>query len=93
MDNYKSCIDCKKIKSDYEFDWRSDRNCRRTQCKHCRILAQKRRYKTYKENSPSTKNNGTKARCIQKNLICDIDSEYLESIFSGICPITGEKLN
>lgn len=86
----KVCSTCKDEKPLEEFDARPERSAksRRTVCIICRREGQRRRYKKHCEENPfKVKLNKAKARAERFDLPFDLDAEYLESLWTGICPV------
>lgn len=90
----KSCSGCGKTKDDCEFPLRKDRsNRRRPYCFICTNNISRARYKKYKENSPfKLKSNRAKSRSQFLKVPFNLTPEYLESIWTGICPVFGSSI-
>lgn len=91
----RTCNICEKFQSWDNFPTRSDRpGKRRTVCRDCKKLGQRRRYAKHKEtNFFRWKTTVTKSRSQKLRVPFDLDPEYLESIWTGFCPITGQQLD
>lgn len=93
----RTCISCKKTKKITEFYSRRNEKYRektyRTKCKTCNSKDQRERYKKYKQTNPfKCRCAKIKARAKSKNLKFNLTPEYLESIWTGICPISKIKI-
>lgn len=85
---------CRGCSIDRELDLfpaRNDRSGRlRPYCYQCANIISRARYDTHKRTMPfKLKCSRAKARSIKLNLDFDITPEYLESIWTGVCPVFG----
>ena len=84
----RMCSFCRQERDLSNFDYRSDRKTYRTNCKKCRSKKQKERYNKYKINSPfKCRATKLKAKCKHHNIRYNLTAEYLESIWTGKCPV------
>lgn len=87
----KTCIACKETKATSDFH----KNCRTsdgidTRCKKCKkIEAKLRRENNYFQCYISTK----RSECKRKGYAFNLTAEYLEDLWTGICPIFGVHLH
>lgn len=82
------CRICRKFKDLSLFDYRKDRNSFRTECQQCRAVRQAKNYTNYKTNSPfKCRATKLKAKCKHELIRYNLTSEYLESIWTGKCPV------
>ncbi len=91
----KTCQSCKETKLVEEFPTRKDNSGRtRPYCKNCSKDVQKARYAYYRQNNPF-KHRCTRSRTRAKSLkvAFDLTPEYLQSIWTGVCPVLGVSLN
>jgi hypothetical protein len=91
----KVCRGCEATKEDSEFPVRKDRSGRlRPYCRDCSNRISKARYRNHKRNSPF-KHRCTRAKSRASNLNVDFDltPEYLESIWTGFCPVLGVPID
>ena len=89
------CKSCNIYKEDTEFTTRKDRSGRlRPYCKTCSNNIQKARYKAHRANSPFLHRcTRAKSRATGLGVAFDLTPDYLESIWTGTCPILGVSLN
>lgn len=92
------CIDCLEDKPEEEFALRSSEKYRqgkrRTRCKPCSRVAQKRRYNDHRINAFfKHKATRAKSRASALKVPFDLDEAYLESIWTDTCPVLGISLN
>lgn len=88
------CSSCLEAKSQSCFSERKDRSGRlRPYCKECSKNIQRARYSVYKREQPF-KLKATRARSRAQSLKVpyDLDAEYLESIWTGTCPVFHTKI-
>lgn len=90
----KKCRKCSEVRSTDCFEFRSDRQSYRAVCNTCRSSGQRRRYETYRKKAWFL-HKATRARTRSKwlGVPFDLDSGYLESIWTGFCPISGIHLD
>lgn len=90
----KECQGCRKNKPLNEYPNRGDGSGRlRPYCHLCSRDIIKARYRAHKNNSPFIwKCTKIKSSAKSRNLPFDLTPEYLESIWSGVCPITNVNL-
>lgn len=90
------CNSCKQEKSEEQFAKRNDtyrRGKYRKTCRECHRQKSRKNYKNYKLNSPFlSRHTKMKSSCKIRNIPYELDEKYLEEIWTGFCPITGEKL-
>lgn len=94
-DDLKLCKTCNQTKKLDQFDNRPERgaNSKRTVCTSCRAEGQRRRYKKHcLENPFKIKVTKAKQRSIKLGLPFNLDQEYLESIWTGVCPALGIEI-
>jgi len=91
----QTCTHCQISKEDLEFPVRNDRSGRlRPYCKSCSNNIQRSRYEVYKKRNPFLhKCNRAKSRASQLKLPFNLTPDYLESLWTGTCPITGEAIS
>lgn len=85
------CQACSKYLPITEYPVRNDRSGRyRPYCKECAKDGQRARYAAHKRESPF-KLKMTRARSRAQNLRVpfDLTAEYIESIWTGVCPVFG----
>jgi hypothetical protein len=89
----KRCRKCRAVQDISEFAFRSERQSYRSICKGCKRIAQKERYNNHRTNS-WFKLKCTRARSRSQHIRIpfDLTPEYLESIWTGFCPVTGIEL-
>jgi hypothetical protein len=89
------CKKCHYWKPEKEFAERSDRpGSRRGVCRECRNKNQKNRYEKYKQDSFFLyKNTRAKSRAASLGVPFDLTPEFLESIWTDYCPITGKLMS
>jgi len=88
------CRGCSEDKETTEFPERKDRSGRlRPYCRECANEIERVRYSTHRKLSPF------KHKCVRvkysaasKGIPYDLTPEYLESIWTGFCPILGAKI-
>ena len=88
------CQSCNAEKSVKDFPVRNDRSGRlRPYCKQCANNISRARYQHHKNTKPFT-HRCTRARIRAKSLKVpfDLTPEYLESIWTGICPVTKKQI-
>lgn len=90
-----TCQGCQKDKPPDQYSSRSDRSGRlRPYCKLCSNDIQRARYHNHKIRSPfkhlCTR---VKARAKSKGVPFNLTPEYLESIWTGFCPVLGVGLS
>ena len=83
------CRSCEKDKPIDSFPVRKDRSGRRRPyCSECANNAQRARYNSHKKNSPFLHRcTRAKSRASRLKVPFDLTPEYLESIWTGICPV------
>lgn len=74
---------------------RNDRSGKyRPYCKQCARDAQKARYSRHKRHSPfKLKASRARSRSQFLKVPFDLDAEYLESIWTGVCPVLGVSIS
>lgn len=89
------CQNCEEDKPEEFFSLRKDSsNRRRPYCKDCAREEQKARYNFHRKNNPFLHRcTRAKSRASSLRLPFDLTPEYLESIWSGKCPVLGVDLN
>lgn len=89
------CQNCQEEKDESLFSVRNDRSSRlRPYCRDCANNASKARYSYYKRSSPFRHRCcRAKQRAVQLKLDFDLTAEYLESIWTGKCPVLGIELD
>jgi hypothetical protein len=91
-----TCSTCNVEKEESNFPIRNEKyriGKYRTTCKECKNIKQKVNYKNYKRNNPFlARHTKMKASCKQRNIPYNLDEIYLQEIWTGFCPITGEQL-
>jgi len=89
----KRCRRCRKDQDISEFTFRSERQSYRSICKSCKRIAQKERYNNHRTNA-WFKLKCTRARSRSQHIKVpfNLTAEYLESIWTGYCPVTGIEL-
>ena len=93
-DDLKRCKCCEESKSVDNFPSRYDNSGRiRPYCKECAKDSQKSRYKAHKRDSYfKLKSSRARSRSQYLKVPFDLDAGYLESIWTGFCPVTGVPL-
>lgn len=88
------CRGCEEDHPESFYPKRNDRSGRlRPYCNTCTNSINKKRYDRYKRESPfKLKASRAKLRAAKYNLDFNLDEEYLESIWTGICPVFGEPI-
>ena len=88
------CKSCKEDKPQDQFPLRKDKSERhRPYCKTCANDSQRARYSSHKREQPfKLKTTRAKARAQFLKLPFDLDPEYLESIWTGFCPVLGVEI-
>ena len=88
------CRSCDIEKEDSEFHVRKDRSNRlRPYCKLCSNDIVRARYNAHKRFSPfKLRCSRAKARSLFLNLPFDLTPEYLQSIWTGKCPVTNKNI-
>lgn len=83
------CNSCEKDLDIDQFPVRNDRSGRlRPYCYSCANESQRARYLKYKRTQPfKLKNVRTKIKAKRDNVPFDLTPEYLESIWTGVCPV------
>jgi hypothetical protein len=92
----KVCQGCEQEKDISEYPLRKDRKnpVRRPYCNACRNDAQRARYSHHKRTQPfKLKTSRAKVRATALGVPFNLDPEYLESIWTGTCPISGIPLH
>ncbi len=89
------CQCCELLKSRSDFPTRNDRSNRlRPYCKECANTAQRARYVYHKRTEPfKHKCRRAKTRAKSLGVPFDLTPEYLESIWTGMCPVSGEHID
>lgn len=90
-----ACQSCALVKLVSEFPVRNDRSGRyRPYCKDCAKDSQRARYAAHKRQQPF-KLRATRARSRAQGLRVpfDLTADYLESIWSGTCPVLGVEIH
>jgi hypothetical protein len=89
------CQSCEKDKDPTEFPIRKDRSDKlRPYCKVCANDINKARYSSHRKNNPFLHRcTRAKSRAASLELPFDLTPEYLESIWTGVCPVLGVELN
>ena len=91
----KICQSCEIEKDESEFSSRTDRSGRlRPYCKECAKDVQRARYVHHKRTAPF-KHKCTRAKSRSQHLKVpfDLTPEYLESIWTGVCPVSGVEIS
>lgn len=93
-DDFMICTLCNKPLPSSEFPIRSDRPQHiRSRCKPCKRICDKKSYRKRKnEDYYKYKEQRIRSRASSLKVKCDVDAEYLESIWTGICPVFGIKI-
>ena len=88
-DKGKECRGCLKFKRLEEYPIRKDRGGKlRPYCSECANDIVRKRYDSHKRNSPfKLRATRARARSLYINKHCDLTPEYLESIWTGLCPV------
>lgn len=89
------CRGCQQDKPTVEFPVRKDRSGRlRPYCTSCASNAQRSRYSSHRKNRPFL-HRCTRARSRASGLGVpfDLTPEYLESIWTGVCPVLKQPIN
>lgn len=89
------CRNCQQEKDETEFPVRNDRSGRlRPYCKVCANDIGRSRYKAHRANSPFRHRcTRAKSRAARLGVPFDLTPEFLESIWTGVCPVLGVKLD
>jgi hypothetical protein len=89
------CQSCNEEKEIIEFPVRKDNSFRhRPYCKSCCNNIQRARYAHHKKNNPFLhRYTRVKNRCLGRGIPFNITPEYLEKIWTGVCPVLGIELN
>lgn len=89
------CNGCLVEYPDSEFPLRADRSgIRRPYCGDCRRNISRARYAAYKRNSPfKLRSLRLKSAAQFKKVPYDLDADYLESIWTGKCPVFGMDIH
>ena len=89
------CQSCEEDKELSEFPVRKDRSGRlRPYCKTCANKIGRARYTSHRKNNPFLHRcTRAKNRASGLGLPFDLTPEYLESIWTGTCPVLGVSLN
>lgn len=96
MGSDKSVCQCCNLELDLnEFPVRKDRSGRRRPyCKKCVNNENRSRYLYYKKSNPfKLKTNRMKIKSKRDKVPFDLTPEYLESIWTGVCPVSGIKIS
>ena len=90
----KICRGCDLEKQEEDFPARNDRSGRRRPyCSECVNKINKSRYNRYKKESPfKLKASRARQRAAAQGLPFDLDEEYLESLWTGICPVFDQPI-
>lgn len=91
----KQCQGCQQFKNKEEFPLRKDRKTStyRPYCKTCHNDISRARYKKHKRTQPfKLRASRIKSRASNLKVPFDLTPEYLESIWTGVCPISGVPL-
>lgn len=90
----KVCQGCGESRNESDFPVRNDRSGRlRPYCKDCRNDVQRARYKHHRTTKPFLHRcTRAKSRAKSLSVAFDLTPEYLESIWTGYCPIRGVEL-
>jgi hypothetical protein len=86
------CRGCEKEKPEESFPMRKDypKHTRRPYCYECARNIERARYERYKRESPfKHKASRARSRASSLKVPCDIDEDYLESIWTDTCPVLG----
>jgi hypothetical protein len=88
------CNTCNETKSEDELVPRPDRKTKyRNICKSCRNENQRKTYYERKKTNPFIfKHQKLRGAAKYNGLDYDLDPEFLKSIWSGVCPISGEEI-
>lgn len=91
----KECRGCKVEKDESQFPVRKDRGGKlRPYCRDCASNIVKVRYNVHKETSPfKLKCSKARSRSQYLKVPFDLTPEYLESIWTGYCPVLKEKIH
>ena len=90
------CRGCDKEKHEEDFPMRKDypKTSRRPYCHLCVADISRARYKSHQRNQPfKLKASRAASKASSNKVPCDVDAEYLESIWTDVCPIFGDKLD
>lgn len=88
------CQACDKELPEDQFPYRTDTKKRRPYCGECARDAQRSRYIHHRKSQPfKHKAARIKSRASSLGVPCDLDQEYLEGIWTGICPVYGFPIN
>ena len=80
-----SCAKCKELKPEDAFNVNS--KTKRGREVYCKICRSKRHSESYEANLFVWIHRLKKSECKKKGLAYNLDPEYIESIWTGICPI------
>lgn len=88
-DDKKECRGCLETKSLNEFPARKDRSGKlRPYCKNCSNNISRKRYEAHRRTNPfKLRATRARARSLWLNKPCDLTADYLESIWTGVCPV------
>lgn len=87
------CSFCKQSRSLENFDYRNDRKSYRPYCKKCRTKKQRKNYAKYKTTSPfKCRATKLKAKCKHQKIKYNLNSDYLQSIWTGKCPVFNRRI-
>lgn len=89
------CQSCDEDKNLSEFPVRNDRSGRlRPYCRDCANDAQSSRYQSHRKNKPFLHRcTRAKSRSASLNVPFNLTPEYLQSIWTGVCPVLGVDLS
>ena len=89
------CGCCQRVLPISAFPVRNDRSGRlRPYCKDCARDSQRARYANHKRQSPfKLKTSRAKARAQSLGVPFDLTAEYLESLWTGVCPVFGIEIS
>ena len=86
----KQCIICNELKEYVEFHKnKTNKDGCDNRCKSCRKLKAR---ENYKKDPFCTLARLKKSECKKKGLAYDLDAEYLRSLWTGVCPVTGNGI-
>ena len=90
------CRGCNEEKHEEDFPLRKDypKTSRRPYCHICVADIARARYKSHQRNQPfKLKASRAASKASSNKVPCDVDAEYLESIWTDVCPVFGDKLD
>jgi hypothetical protein len=89
------CQNCEIDKPENDFPVRKDRSGRkRPYCKDCVLEGQRARYNHHRKTAPfKHRCSRAKTRAKRLGVPFDLTPEYLESLWTGTCPVLGETIH